>query len=113
MGKSASRKSKRKQFTPEQRAKILAEAKAQKLTGKQVAKKHGISMVTYYLWRSKAGGRGRGAVARHRGTGGDLGSQVRAEVQTKVRQILPDIVHAEVSSYLDSVFGAGRRPARG
>jgi len=102
-------KSRRKQFTPEQRAKILAEARVQKLTGKQVAKKYGISMVTYYLWRSKAGGRRRRAQARLRGSHVDLSSQVRSEVQTRVRQILPGVVRAEVSSYLDSVFSSGRR----
>lgn len=109
---SATTKSKRKQFTPEQRARILSEAKGQNLTGKQVEKKYKISSVTYYLWRSKTGGRRSGVTRRRRGAGGDLGSQVRAEVQSRVRAILPGVVHAEVTTYLDSIFSSGRRRAR-
>ena len=72
--------------------------------------------VTYYSWRKKAGIRGPrgrkpavfraalGAVA-----GGPLTAQVRAGVQAKVREILPAIVREEVASYLDTLFGAGRR----
>ena len=39
---------------------------------------------------------------------GDLSAQVRREVQSKVRQIMPGIVRAEVSAYLDSIFGPER-----
>ena len=38
--------------------------------------------------------------------------QVRGEVQTRVRQILPGIVRNEVSHYLDTLFGSGRGRAR-
>ena len=70
-------------------------------------------MVTYYLWRSKSGGR-RGATGRRGRTDNSLGGQVRAEVQAMVRQLLPGVVRAEVSSYLDSVLGMRRgRRARG
>jgi transposase-like protein len=110
----AKQRKKRTEYTPEQRAKVLAAAKAEKLTAAQVQKKFGVTPVTYYSWRKKSG------VTRKRGTGtataavlsrpvaGDLGAQVRVEVQNKMRQIIPGIVRAEVSAYLDSIFGEKR-----
>ena len=79
-------------------------------------KKFGVTPVTYYSWRKKTGvsarrGRRSGGTRVTFG-GGDFGSQVRAEVQTKVRQILPGIVRTEVSSYLDTLFGGPRRGRR-
>jgi transposase-like protein len=116
----AKTRKKRTEYTPEQRAKVLAAAKAEKLTAAQVQKKFGVTPVTYYSWRKKSG------VTHKRGTrtaaasvvarpiGGDLGAQVRSEVQNKMRQIIPGIVRAEVSAYLDSIFGQkrGRRGKR-
>ena len=105
---------KRTEYTPEQRAKVLAAAKAERLTAAQVQKKFGVTPVTYYSWRKKSG------VARKRGAGvaatavvarpvaGDLSAQVRSEVQIKMRQIIPGIVRTEVSAYLDSIFGQKR-----
>ncbi len=109
---------KRTEYTPEQREKVLAAAKAEKLTAAQVQKRFGVTPVTYYSWRKKSG------VTRRRGTRtaaavvartvtGDLGAQVRSEVQSKMRQIIPGIVRAEVSAYLDSIFGtSGTRRRR-
>jgi transposase-like protein len=113
----AKARKKRTEYTPEQRAKVLAAAKAENLTAAQVQKKFGVTPVTYYSWRKKTG------ITRKRGTRtataavvarpvtGDLGAQVRSEVQNKMQQIIPGIVRAEVSAYLDSIFGAkqGRR----
>jgi len=107
--KTAAEKKPRKQFTPEQRAAILAEAKEQKLTGKQVAAKHGISMVTYYLWRQKSwasGRRGKQSTARRASLNGFSGD-IHAVVQAKVREVLPAIVKAEVARAVDSLLGGG------
>ena len=120
----AKKRKKRTEYTPEQREKVLAAAKAEKLTAAQVQKKFGVTPVTYYSWRKKSGvtrkrGTGRGArtaaaTGLARPVTGDLGAQVRDEVQSKMRQIIPGIVRAEVSAYLDSIFGAqhGRRRKR-
>ncbi len=105
----AKTRKKRQSYTDEQRTQILAAAQKDKLTAAQVQKKFGVTPVTYYSWRKKTGvaahrrGRGGAAVAV-----GDLPSQVRAEVQSKVRQILPAIVRGEVSAYLDTLFGSRR-----
>ena len=114
----AKARKKRTEYTPEQRAKVLATAKAEKLTAAQVQKRFGVTPVTYYSWRKKSGvtnkrGTKRGtraaaAAVVARPVAGDLGAQVRSEVQNKMRQIIPGIVRAEVSAYLDSIFGQKR-----
>ena len=110
----AKTRKKRTEYTPEQRAKILAAAKAEKLTAAQVQKKFGVTPVTYYSWRKKTGltrkrgGKAPGTKAAGRPSTDDLGSQVRSEVQSKMRQIIPGIVRSEVSAYLDSIFGRKR-----
>jgi transposase-like protein len=110
----AKARKKRTEYTPEQREKVLAAAKAEKLTAAQVQKKFGVTPVTYYSWRKKSGvTRKRGtrtaaATSAARPSAGDLGAQVRSEVQSKMRQIIPGIVRDEVSAYLDSIFGQKR-----
>ena len=97
---------KRHHYTPAQRAQVLAAARKEGLTAAQVERKFGVTPVTYYSWRKKTG------IATHRPGAvtltGDLGGQLRSAVQAKVRQILPEIVRGEVSSYLDQLFGARR-----
>lgn len=113
-------KRERKSYSEAQRKQILAAALSEKLTAEQVQKKFGVKPVTYYSWRKKAGIKGpRGRkpaafrAAAGAAGGGVLSAQVRAGVQAKVREILPDIVREEVSNYLDMLFGAsGARRAR-
>jgi transposase-like protein len=116
-------KRERKSYTETQRRQILSTAIAEKLTAGQVQKKFGVKPVTYYSWRKKAGVKGpRGRKpagfpsAVGFSGGGELGAQVRAGVQIKVREILPDIVREEVANYLNALFGGGgsakRRPRR-
>ncbi len=113
-GSVAKSRKKRQSYTEERRTSILAAAKKGGLTAAQVQKKYGVTPVTYYSWRKKTGitARRGGATRVARRAGGDITSQVRSEVQNKVRQILPEIVRREVSSYLDSVFGGRTRRAR-
>ena len=103
---------KRQTYTSAQRVSILNAAQKGNLTALQVKRKFGVTPVTYYSWRKKSG------LTRRRGTsiglvgGTGLSQQVRTEVRTKVRQLLPNIVRTEVSGYLDQLFGSGRRRAR-
>jgi transposase-like protein len=111
-------KRERKTYSDEQREEILATAQREGLTAEAVQKKFGVKPVTYYSWRKKKGlkgprGRKPGVARAGAAVSGDLGSQVRAGVQAKVRELLPGIVREEVSRYLDSVFGgssAAKRP---
>ena len=100
---------KRHQYTEDQRTTILSAARKDGLTALQVQKKFGVTPVTYYSWRKKTGLTARrGGLAVAIGRSSDLTGQVRAEVQTKVRQILPGIVRNEVSAYLNQVFSSRR-----
>lgn len=100
---------KRHQYTEEQRTTILSAARKDGLTALQVQKKFGVTPVTYYSWRKKTGLTARrGGLAVAIGRSADLTGQVRAEVQTKVRQILPGIVRNEVSAYLNQIFSSRR-----
>jgi transposase-like protein len=101
----------RKQYTAEKRAQILAAAQKEGLTANTVQKRFGVTPVTYYSWRKKAG---VGSKGRRRGgrsvRNGSLAGQVRSEVQARVRELLPGIVRSEVSKYLDAALGTrGRR----
>ena len=104
---------KRKQYTEAQRTSVLSAAQREGLTAAQVKKRFGVTPVTYYSWRKKkgvVGRRGRRPAALIAASG-DLGGQVRAAVQTRIRAILPTIVKTEIGHYVDSLFGSkgGRR----
>ena len=105
----------RKSYTEAQRQTILATAAEEGLTAEGVKKQFGVTPVTYYSWRKKngiKGPRGRRPANRIASTGGDLGSQLRAGVQNRVREILPKIVQEEVAGYLDSFFGGSKARRR-
>ena len=104
----------RKRYTDAQRAKILTAAQRDDLTAAQVKKRFGVIPVTYYSWRKKSGvaaGR-RGTAIGLPGDRRNLSTQVRGEVRTRVRQILPEIVRGEVDSYLNALFATGGRRQR-
>jgi transposase-like protein len=110
----AKKRKKRVNYTEAQRTQIMAAAQKEHLTAAQVQKKFGVTPVTYYSWRKKTGvsARRAGAATVTVKAGRDITGQVRAEVQSKVRQVLPGIVRTEVSSYLDALFGARRGRGR-
>ena len=101
---------KRKTYTPAQRSSILATARKEGLTASGVRKKFGVTPVTYYSWRKKSGvtARRHGSSRTRFVAGLDLTNQVRTEVRTKVRQILPEIVRGEVNNYLSTLLASGR-----
>ena len=113
----AKTRKKRQSYTPQQRAEILASASRNNFTAAQVKRKYGVTPVTYYSWRKKAGAtrtRGGSAVSRRVSTGGGaIGNQLRTEVQNRVRQMLPEIVRSEVNTYLNSLFSSGSGRKRG
>ena len=102
---------KRMTYTEGQRKTILLAAQKEGLTALQVQKKFGVKPITYHSWRKKRGVSarrgGRGPLALLAGSG-DLGIQVRSAVQSRIRQVLPEIVKSEVGSYMNSLFGGGR-----
>ena len=113
----AKTRKKRQTYTQQQRTEILSAASRDNLTAAQVKRKFGVTPVTYYSWRKKAGAtRRRGGTttirtgsARTAPVNGNIGNQLRTEVQNRVRQILPEIVRSEVNSYLNALFSTGGR----
>ena len=105
---------KRMTYTEGQRRTILLAAQKEGLTALQVQKRFGVKPITYYSWRKKRG------VAARRGrrslsilpASGALGIQVRSAVQSRIREVLPEIVRSEVGSYMTALFGAGGRRRR-
>lgn len=105
----AKTRKKRHNYTAAQRTQVLSAAQKDGLTAAQVQKRFGVTPVTYYSWRKKTGvaaRRGGARAATRYGT--TLTGQLRTAVQTKVRQILPEIVRGEVSNYLNELFGSPR-----
>jgi hypothetical protein len=102
-------------YSTAKRDEILETALRERLSGAQVAKRFGISMWTFYSWRSPARGihvkskrdpRVR-VKAKPNGRNGDL----RADVGAQIRRVLPAIVKEEVNALLVELFGR-RGPGR-
>ena len=88
-----------KRYSPAERMKILAAAKAANLTGKQVSAKYGISMVTYYVWKKQAGQGGRKARTNTGALSGATESKLRSVIRAKVERLLPKILKEEVERF--------------
>ncbi len=87
----------------------MARAKKEGLTGAQVRKRFGISLLTFYRWRGPVRRRrraiGRAVVRRavvRRTVGARLVAEatIRAEIRAQVRRLLPQIVREEVAAAL-------------
>jgi transposase-like protein len=93
-------------YGAEKKAEILAAAKKDGLTGEQVAKRFGISTLTFYRWRGPVRGRkkrGRPLGSKNRVAGSKVkvnSAAVRREVQAQVRKLLPQIIREEVAAAL-------------
>jgi transposase-like protein len=107
MAKRAKRRGPGKRYTAAQKAKILAAAKKERLTGDQVAKRFSVSTLTFYRWRGpvrkdavrRAGRRGLG---RPKGSGKirlDV-EAVRREVRAQLAKMLPAIIREEIARAL-------------
>jgi transposase-like protein len=92
-------------YSAERKAEILAAAKEDRLTGEQVAKRFGVSTLTFYRWRGPVRGRKRGRPvgSKNRVATGKVKvdtAAVRREVQAQVRKLLPRIIREEVTAAL-------------
>jgi transposase-like protein len=103
----------RTRYSPAEREKILAAAGAEGLTAVQVQKRFGVTPVTYYSWRKKAGKGAGPRIGRPPGnrgvvSNGALDQQLRAQVQARIRALLPSIIDSEIAAY----FGGGSKRQR-
>lgn len=100
----------RKRYSLEKRAQILAAASKEGLTAAAVQKRFGVSAVTYYAWRKKAGKGKRRRRGRAAANATDvLGRRVQKKVEARVRELLPKVVEAAVDRYVDRLLSSGRR----
>ncbi len=99
----------RARVTDTRRQEILQIAAREGLTGAQVAKRFGISQVTYYLWRKKAGLKGRARRGRASGAAPVVGmaGTIRAQVRSAIQAMLPQLISEEIAVAL-----GGRRGRR-
>jgi transposase-like protein len=93
-----------KRYAPAEKARILAAARKNGMTALQVQKRFGVSPLTFYRWRGPVRGAGR----RLAGAGD---ADLRAQVQDRVRAVLPGVIREEVNAYLASILGR-RGPGR-
>ena len=109
--KKGGRRARRARRTPEERATILATAQKEGLTAKDVQKRFGVPIVTYYSWRknSKRVKRGTRRAAAGASRNGLVGSKVREAVAKRLRTTLPRLIEREVERYLSEALGSGRR----
>ena len=95
----------RKGYSAEKKAEILAAAKKEGLSGAQVAKRFGISTLTFYRWRGPVRGRktrGRPVGSKNRVSGRVKADSaaVRRKVQQQIQRMLPQIIREEVAKAL-------------
>ncbi len=104
----AKRASRGTRYTASQKARILAAAREEGLTGAQVAKRFGVSALTFYRWRGPVRSGALKRAGKKRGPGRPKGSgkvnvdtaAIRREVQAQVRKLLPQIIREEVAAAL-------------
>ena len=97
-----------RRFTPKERAAILADAKRNRLTGAQVAAKYGISAITYYIWRQRAGATWY-AVGR-RGPAGLKGARrksVPRATRDRIARVISEVAAIEIAGAF-SPFGLSK-----
>jgi transposase-like protein len=96
----------RKRYSPAERARILAAARKDGLTGAQVKARFGVSALTFYRWRGPVG-RGR---RPHHGLVEtaeiDL-IALREEVRRALHHVLPQVVQEEIEAYLAALLRSG------
>lgn len=101
-----------RRYEPAERARMLAAAKREGLSGSAAAKKFGISQLTFYTWRKKAGTSTHGRRGRPKRTSlldsRDLSGQLRQAVRAKVREMLPEVIEQEIGASLGGRASRGR-----
>jgi transposase-like protein len=107
MARKSKKRGPGKRYTPAEKAKILAAAAKEGLTGAQASKEFGISTLTFYRWRGPVrsdavGRRGKRGPGRPKGSGKVRvnESAVRKAVQAQIKKLLPQLIREEVEAAL-------------
>jgi transposase-like protein len=86
----------------------------------KAAKRFGISALTFYTWRKKAGGERRRAperearamarqVERTVGAAMNVAEMIRREIRAEISRVTPDIIKSEVGRVFPALTGMRRR----
>jgi transposase-like protein len=107
------RPARRRRFSEAERQRILATSRREQLTGTQVARRFGISQVTYYLWRKQARPAIRQVARTVRDSGVlDVGEEVRRQLRDRIREMVPQAIRSEINSVMNDLAGPPRRRRR-
>jgi len=91
-----------RRYSDAERGRILATAQREHLTGAQVRSRFGISTLTFYTWRKRAGmgQEDKGRVGRPALTGSNptFEEMIRQEVRARLARILPEILESEITN---------------
>lgn len=109
-------KGKRRRYSEAERSRILETAKREHLTGAQVRARFGVSTLTFYTWRKKAGATRVTRRRRHAGpprgpagTNRSLAVTLRREVRSRIARMLPEIIRTEIAGAIGSARSRRRR----
>lgn len=94
-----------KRYTSQQKAKILATARKENLTGAQVKERFGVSTLSSYRWRGPVRDSEKRGPGRLNGSGPvrvDSGV-VRRAVRAQIQQMPPKIIREEIAAALRSL----------
>jgi transposase-like protein len=89
-------KGRRRRYSDAERQRILETARREGLSGPKAAKRFGISTLTFYNWRKKAGRVRRRGPGRPPRAKGGFSDQISAAIRAKVRAMLPHIIDQEI-----------------
>lgn len=96
---------KRKRYTEQERARVLAAAEKQGLNGVQAAKKFGISTLTFYNWKKAT----KGSIRRDGGlrvaSKDPLAGLLRSRLRDRIQHLLPTLLEEEIAASLNQVLG--------
>ncbi len=96
----------RKRYSPAERARILAAARKEGLTGAAVKARFGVSPLTFYKWRGPVG-RGRKR-ARSFADAAEIDViAVREAVRRALQKVLPKVVEEEIAAYVAALLREG------
>lgn len=90
----------RRRYTDAERQRVLETAQREGLSGPKAAKRFGISTLTFYNWRKKAGRVQRRGAGRSPRTNGGFSDQISEAIRAKVREMLPQIIEQEIGAAL-------------
>lgn len=97
--RATKRSNRGKRYTAADKKRILDAARKEKLTGEQVAKRFGVSTLTFYRWRGPVRSK-RHSVEKTRQRARVDGGDLRAHARSAIQERLPKIMREELDRFL-------------